>query len=540
MTRLSRLVVLVVVGVVAAGVVAADRFTTEPDAPQSQLARVTPTANPVSSPTSTWYCAAGTASGDGVAEQTVIITNPTGRMLDATVTGFTDDAEQAATTVSLDPHSRTPVRIAEVVGGQWAGALIETDGGAVAVDHFLAGPDGATLGPCASSASDVWYLPAGSTELGVDNVVALFNPFAQLAVVDLGVVTDEGTRTVPQFQGLLVEPQSVRVIDLSDVVTVRDQVAVTVATRTGLVVAERLEVTGSDADQPRALAVTQGAPTPAQAWYFPTEVELSDGVDLSFVVFNPTGDAADVDVQLLVDDPDIGFIEPFEVTVRPGQFTVINPVDDDDRVPDGALVAAYVEARNGVDVVAVQVVRTTGRSPYGRGASISVGSPVLATEWVMPLGGVRNGDPVQLGITNLGVRDAELSIDLVSDGELVATTPITATAGSRAVIDVAALDGYDDRVEPGSLSVVVRSTHPVVVGRYAQFLNNRGFALSVGIVADNSGSWPPVAQPEVVVPPTVVIDDITTTTTTTTTTPAPEPEPEPEPAPAPAPEPQES
>ena len=511
MTRLFRVLVVLVVAVAAVGVLTVGRFTPEREVAAPNVSRVAPTSTPTDAAASTWFCAAGTATGasSGMAEQSLVITNPSPDAVTASVTASTDDATTATIEVAIDAYSRVPVPVADVVTGDWAGALVEVAAGAVAVEHVLTGPSGVTSGPCASSASNQWHLPVGSTELGVDNIVVLFNPFAQLAVVDLMVFTDDGSRTVPEFQGLLVEPNSVRVVTLSDVVTVRENVAVTATTRTGLVVAERLEVTTADADRPRSLAVSLGAPVAAGSWYFPGEVEVTDGVELSFVVFNPGDDVAEVDVQLLVDDPAVGFVEPFEVSVRPGQFTVVGAADDN-RVPDGAAVAAYVESRNGIDVVAAEVVRTTGASPYGPGASLSVGSPVLATTWVVPRAGVRASAGVQLGITNLGVRDSDVTIELVADGEVVAgdPQPLTVAAGTRAVINVNDLAGFDDIDDPGSLSVVVTSTQPVAVGRVVQFANNRGFSVASAIVGLATGSWPPLAQPEISTPPTVVLDGI--------------------------------
>jgi len=517
--KTRRLVALVVLAVLAVGVVAVGRFATaDTPEPTEPLGRLTPTAAAADAPAQTWFCAAGSAEGSGgVAEQTAAITNTTDTPRTATVTALTDAGATATSTVVLPPQSRTPVRSSDLVTAAWASLLVEVDGGGVAVDHNLSGPFGTTGGPCASASSASWYFPATTTLFGVRSLVALFNPYAERAVLDIVAETDEGVREPGEYAGLVVEPRSVRVVDIAEVITVRDQLSLTITARAGLVVAEQLQVATDEAELPTSLAVTLGAPTPQPAWYFPLGAPVGDGVTQRFVVFNPTDTPAEVDVQLLVSDPDAGFIEPFAVSVRAGQYTVVD-LADDERVPTDVPLGAYVETRNDVPVVAARVVQSTGDAEgavaagvRGPGRSVSVGVPLVATGWVVPVGATTTAG-ARLGITNLGLRDAEVEVTLLRNGT---ATPlddgsVSVPAGRRVEVD---LGGIDD---PAALSVLVTATQPVAVERNVVF--GSGFTLAPAIILGGTATRPQVAVPDTATSPTVVLEGVTTTTTPPPTT----------------------
>lgn len=517
--KTRRLVVLVVLALVVTAVVAVGRFATA-DAPvvAEPLDRLTPMAAPADAGSQTWFCAAGSAEGSGgVAEQTAAVTNTTDALRTATVTAFADTGETASTTIELPAQSRTPVRASDVLGGAWVSLLIEVDGGGVAVDHNLTGPFGGTGGPCASGASGAWYFPATTTLFGVRSLVALFNPYAERAVLDIVAETDEGRREPGEYAGLVVEPRSVRVIDIAGVLTVRDQLSLSITARAGLVVAEQLEVVTGEAELPTSLSVSLGAPAAQPAWYFPLGAPVGDAVRQRFVVFNPSDTPAEVDVQLLSSDPEAGFVEPFAVSVRPGQYAVVD-LNEDERVPAGVALGAYVETRNEVPIVAARVVRSTSDSAAataagvgGPGASTSVGVPLVATGWVVPVGAT-NVSGARLGVTNLGLRDTEVTITVLRDGSAtaIADSPIALAAGRRIEVDLGEI------ADAGTVSVLVTSTQPVAVERNLVY-GAGGFAFAPAVVLGGTASRPQVAVPDTSTSPTVVLEGITTTTAVTTT-----------------------
>ena len=91
---------------------------------------------------------------------------------------------------------------------------MEVDGGGVVVEHEVrAGPD-LDVAPCATSGSTEWHLAEGSTVLGATEVLALYNPFADDAIVDVRVTTDEGRVDPPDLVGLVIEAGTLDVVDL--------------------------------------------------------------------------------------------------------------------------------------------------------------------------------------------------------------------------------------------------------------------------------------------------------------------------------------
>ena len=506
-----RWLVAAVVLAAVVGLVVVDRAATTDQAGPDPIERLMPVAAPADAPATTAYCAAGTARGaDGPAEQIVVMANTTDASREVTVTVFTDEGAPQSETLTLDPLSRQSLRVADVVEARWAGALVEADGGGVAVDHVLSGPTGTSGGPCATSASTSWYFPAGSTLLGVRNRIVLFNPFAQPAVVDVEAETADGRRRPNELQGIFVNPRSVRVVDLDAVVTVRDQVAVVVNARSGLVVAEQLEIVTPDAQVlPASLSVTLGAPAPAPSWYFPLGAPVIDRVTQQYVVFNPTGDVADVDVQILVDDPATnGFVEPFEITIRPGQYAVVD-LGEEERVPAGVPLGAYVESINGVPVVAARAIRSgaTGAAAVaagvaGPGTSITVGAPLLATEWVVPFAGARGGNGVRVAVSNLGLRDTEVTLVAYAGGSSVPlgdAGSLLVRAGNRVEIELA------QGVDSTGVFVVVTSAQPVAVERGVDF-GGDGFMVASAVAGASTVSRPSPALPDTSTSPTVVLD----------------------------------
>lgn len=511
MTRRMLAIVLLLAAVV--GVVAIDRIGVSTPAGEVAFGRLQPAVAPADVPSSSFFCAAGSAEGPGgVAEQVLQITNTSTEPRIANVTASGNDGAQATRTVELPAQTRVPLRASELITASWAGVLVEVDGGGVAVDHTLTGPFGSTAGPCASSASTTWFFPAGATLLGVRDLLVLFNPYAERAVVDVVAATDDGSRTPNSFSGLVVEARSVRVVDVAEEVTVREQVALDVRTRTGLVVAERLEIVTSGSETlPPSLNVSLGAPATQPAWYFPLGTPLAEGVTQSFVVYNPSESLADVDIQPLVDDPATnGFVEPFAVSIRPGQYVVLN-LADDGRVPAGVGVGAYVETRNDVPVVAARVVRVTAEAggSSGAGTSISLGSPLVGTTWVVPLGATRGFGGANIGISNLGLRDAEVTVTLLVDGEAttLGDSPRTVRAGNRLQIDVGEV------ADASKVSILVTSTQPIAVERGVRFPSSGGLAIAPAFVAVDGAEVPGVAVPDDSTSPTVILDGSVTTST---------------------------
>lgn len=502
-----RPVILLAVAAFLAGAVAIERDDDTPAVSNSvvRLERLAPTVEAAGARSSIWFCAAGTALGaDGIAEQLVVIENAGPDAILATLTAYGDEGQQGVEAVELPPASRTQVAVSSFVEASWAGVVVEAPVGEIAVQHLLSGNGMRTTGPCASSVAPTWYLPVGTTVLGVDHRLVLFNPFPDEAVVDLIFETETDTRRPSAYQALVVAGRGVKVLDVSSEVTVREQMATTVVARSGLVVAEQLAIVNADSDLPPGMAVLLGAPAPVTSWALPDGPPLREGDDVRVVVFNPGGQQAEVDVSLLVDDPSaVGVVEPYELSVRPGQFEVID-LRADQRLPDGVGWSAVVQSRNGQPVVAARAERRAARDGRAPVELTVLGSPVAAARWEIPLGNLSRSGPARLVVANPAVAEAVVvSVSAIGDGRVepvAAAEDVRVEPGARVVVDLGGLD------ESTAWSLRVEADGAVVVEASVVFADDGGAAAWIGLPVRGTLSLLPDAVADVDVSPTVVLD----------------------------------
>jgi hypothetical protein len=334
---------------------------------------------------STWFCAGGTAVGDenGEAEQVVQMANASGGIVHGTLSVYPSEGDRVSTEVTIEPLSRIALRVSDVVRAPFASVLAEFDGGEVAVQHELVGPSGRSLSACASAPAASWYFPQATTRPGAKLLLTMFNPFPTDAVVDVTFEAEDGARTPQAFQGLVVTGRRATTLDVSEVVTLRQELATAVHVRSGRVVAEQVQIVGEAEGPPPSVTAMLGAPRAEPVWLFPDGIG-AEGYEERFVLFNPSDLAAEVDLEVLLDDPETnGVAEPFEITVQPRRYAIVD-VYGDGRVPIGVAHAAVVRTRNEVPVVAQRVL-VGGEGSAQRGMSYTLGSPVVASRWLAPV-----------------------------------------------------------------------------------------------------------------------------------------------------------
>jgi hypothetical protein len=408
-----------------------------------------------------------------VAEHTVLIGNLSGDDQQVVVTAMPSEGEPVSETITVAAHTRATVLLSDLVTAPFAAALVETDGGAIAVEHQLDGPTGRSIAPCASSASSTWYFPTGSTRLGTRHVYAVFNPFPQQAVVDFSfMVDDEGgrqiTRDSDQLEGIVVPPGSVVAVDITDVVTVHDQVATTITTRSGLgsVVVDQLQVSDGDSDWPENLSVTLGAPAPAATWLFADNRPLGEGLETTYVAFNPGSTDAELELYVVADGQVLSApIEPFVVTVRAGQYATV-PLGQDTRIPVGFGAFVVAVSGNGAPVVVERVQRHL-ESADPDGAAYTMGSPLLAREWLVPVGGVEGQGAMQVSIANPSVSESvTFTVEAAGEGDaspLQDFDDVSLAPGARTVVDLSEAQGA------AALMLRITASGPVVASQWFAF-----------------------------------------------------------------------
>jgi hypothetical protein len=481
-----------------------------------------PASAPDSAASSTWYCAAGTAAeADGFADHSVVMANPTDGDLEARVTVFAGaiavshvpdrpagDARETALPAPVTERVELPagesvvLRVADVVQAPLGAALVEIDGGGVAVEHRVSGPNGTDVAPCSTFAAPAWHLAWGATTRDAREIVVLFNPFPSDAIVDAVFATEGGVREPVRFQGLPVPARSVVGVDLGVDVTRSEQVSATFRARSGRIVVERLQHFDGSLGL-AGLSLALGAPEAATTWVF-AEGEASapspgpagpdgragdDGTANAdtasraerIVVYNPGDDRAEVDVRLhpSAEEP-APLPQPFRLSIGPRGYEIVD-YGGHERVVAGVPHATVVRSTNGRAVVAERVTVDTAAhrargtaaasgSPRASEITASPGSRLAAGTWTFPPLGAGDGSVASLVVFNPDLRRAvEVRVDA---GATVEVPP-----GGRVTLDV------DPGVGSAARGMVVRGERAVVVDRVVTSPDGRRLALSPGVPA---------------------------------------------------------
>jgi len=466
----------IIPALITAGVVVQDsRTNATEETSVVQINEMIAVASPSDALSTTWYCPAGTATGDanGFAEQTVIVANANDVDSNGVITVIPEQGVPVTKNISVPAHGRTQVRVSDVAKSPWASALVEVSGGMVTVNHELRGPAGRSMSACASSPSTTWYFPAGTSIAGSRSVLALFNPFPGEATVDISFDTEDGARTPQQLQGMVVPGGRVTIVEVSQIVTLRERVALTVSARIGRIVAEQVLSVDGRGGADHGLTSVLGATIAAPVWTFPVATPAAVDANERIAVFNPGDTDSDVEVQVLLDDPSVnGTVEPFEVSVPAHRSTEINLVSDA-RIPASVGRWLVVRTIDGSSVVAERWIGSP-RSAASGGLTLTMGIPVVATTWLGPLGTGPDLSMSQLVIANPSASDtATISMRLHSKGRAIDVGSVSnfrLLPGQRTVINMASL--LVGRLDS---SYVIESDFPVVVGQWMQSSSSLDF-----------------------------------------------------------------
>ncbi len=519
-SRLTSLALLA--GVITGGLVldAADEPPPPPSAnPPVEAGVAIPAATPAGNLTSTWYCAGGTASEEGFADHVLLLANPTDQPRTATITALPGDIAPARvfvdeeaggdtttsapaettttepisppepTDVDVPPQTRIEVTLRELVEAPLAGAIVEVDGGEVAVEHQITDLSedggGRATAPCSSTAAREWSFPWGVTLRGARELLVFMNPFPDDATVNIDFATDEGTRDTLRFQNFVVPGRSVVGAYIDEDVTRKAQVSAQVHVGSGRLVVDRIQTFDGTDPTYEGVTLGLGAPTPAETWVFP-DGRVDEGISEQVVVFNPSASVAEIEVEVRLDDPDQAEVppEPFELTIPPNRFSIVELNEPEPaegtprRIPYGVPHSILVHSLNGVPVAAERVVTSSDpNSNVGIGATL--GSPVAAPTWLFPGGGISAERDEFLTLLNLSNDEAvTFSVTALADGQTLAVQglqDVVLEPGARLSIQLS------DHAERPDLPILLRADGPVVVERGLYRVNGRGISHSMGI-----------------------------------------------------------
>ncbi|MDP8937394.1 MAG: DUF5719 family protein [Actinomycetota bacterium] len=468
-TPLRRLSLAVIAAVLVAGGLIDRTVDDASDGqPVGQLAPV-PMAAPESARSSAWYCSGATANPGGVADGTVVVANTGVRALTAAVTVFPSQGDIRARSVQVPPATRATVRLAEVAAAPHASAVVELDGGGAVVELATTGPLGDSVAACASSASNRWFFAEGVTTRDATELLTLFNPFPEDAVVDFAFSSEEGQSTPQALTGLAVRGRSMSVVNVGDFVQRREGVASRISARTGRLVVHRLQTYDGSAGRSGA-SVTLGSADVGDVWYFP-EGLVGDGRGERFQVFNPSPDEAEVELTLSLDT---GEAEPLRITV-PRESRVTVDAANEGRIPKGVGHAVTVRATNGVGVVVERTIQGGAPSPR-TGISHTPGGRLTGLRWASAAGQADDAVDEWVVVHNPGPAVASFSVGVLVDGTQAAPAglqDLQVEPGRRRAVRLV------DSIRRPATPVVVTATQPVVVER--DLYRARGPGISMGM-----------------------------------------------------------
>jgi len=458
-----------------------------------------PVASSAAAVSSSFFCAGGTAAPNGAFDSTIVIANPNPNQITTTLTVYPaaapGDAAGAAAVAALKPVTR-PVEVGprtraylslrSVQQSPYASALVETNDPDVGVEHQILSKQGLSSSPCASAPSSSWYFPTGTTTRDAHELLAIFNPFSEDAVVDITYQTSDGFRAPEAEQGLPVTAGQLRIVDVTTDVPRLEQLAAFVSARAGQVVVDRLQsFDGSDPNHPAGAAATLGAPLPASVWTFPLG-STTDTTREAISVMNPGNEPAQVQLEVALDDPATnGVVDPIPVTVAPRGYTLV-AMQDQTRVPKGIGHGLTVRSLAGPGVVAERLISSTvaaGRQGYAP----AMGAPLVATRWLFADGStIANTSNESLAIFNPSPREiARVSVVALAQGQLLpidGLQDVEVPPGGRAVL------GLGAHVSRPDLPVIAETSLPTVVERNYQL--NAGFGFAAGMPMADTASVP--------------------------------------------------
>ncbi len=484
MRSMRVLAIVAIAGLLLAGVLVDLRDRPQPDVEDQYMsALAAPTAV-----VNTWFCPGGSGAS-GIAEVTVQMLNGSQEPRTVTVSvlpGGSAPQEPAMFQVDMEPLGRALLQPSEAVGGaDWVGVMVEAKGSDVVVEQILtASQTGVGRSPCLTRVADSWVVSNGATRSAVERerfVLMFLNPFPDVAVADIELVADVGRDSI---DGLVIPAQRVVAVDVTSEVTVASTVAAFIDVVSGRVAVSWIQV----ADGPIAGRGTRTAPAvpgAAGLWHLPVAAVTAARRDVVAVSNPSTTDVAEVDLEIIPEDPAIQ-VSPIEITVRPGRTALVD-LSEQARLDGIGHFSVAVRSLAGVPVAASITSVTSapadsdgGGAPTVPGATATTGADGAARRWLVPaevptphgdieLGGAAGNDAGALVIVNpstAGIAEIDLSVD----DELVGTVEIGPGRSRR--LPLASLGSDHFLVE-------VASSTPVIVGRELVGLTSRSASLGV-------------------------------------------------------------
>jgi len=346
-----------------------------------------------------------------------------------------------------------PTEVAASGGTVVAGAASSATGG---------DERGSSAARCSEEAASAWYFAEGSSSLGVEERLVLYNPFPDESVARVAFYTPAGEELKANLADVAVPSGEAVSLRVNDYILRRRSLAAEIDALRGRVVAWKTvaaSVAGDGGEGAiRGVYSTLGATEPSATWYFP---EGGAGGDISerISVLNPSRREAIVTVSLNGSSRSVQPPSLVEIPIPPksSSSVALGSVLKSSDAAGG--LSAVVQSTNGVPVVAERTV--TYSSAGLTGIATELGADGAATAWSLGAGLEDASDDTVI-VMNPGSRDANVDVVLLGRRgpvEPAALKGIPVPSGSRRIVSV-------ERWTRSRPSIaLLNSDNPVVVER---------------------------------------------------------------------------
>jgi len=256
-------------------------------------------------------------------------------------------------------------------------------GGRVAAGAVVGYSDpvrGTAAARCSSVASEHWYFPSGTSLLGFDERILLYNPFPDEAVAKVSFLTPSGERAPANLVDVGVPAGNWTEVKVNDFVGPKQRLlSAHVATVRGRLIAWRVLISKGK-DLADGVESTLGATDPSTNWYFP-QGRVESGVRQKMTLMNPSSEEAVVTISLVTESNVIQPDALAEIAIPPKSarsFDVGRALDRRHAELGGA--STLVQSTNGVEIVGERTV------VYDQPESVTseIGAPLTAAKWLLP------------------------------------------------------------------------------------------------------------------------------------------------------------
>lgn len=332
---------------------------------------------------------------------------------------------------------------------------------ASAVGSVTGAGGGLVAARCSKTASPEWHFAEGSSAIGFDQRLAIYNPFPDEAVVSISLYTRKGEQGNANLaEGRAVPAGETIEVELNQFIRQQRFVGMSVRANRGRVIAWRV-MTVNGEDRPEGTQFTLGATSPAETWHFP-EGALEDGVDERISLLNPTAEEAIATLSLSTATESVQPPRLVEVVIPPHSLLPL-PLSDYVGGPQRKMGGAGVVVRttSGTVVAERTVYYDTGLLS---GTASEMGLVQPSSEWFL---GPAVDEPAtdSVSLLNAGAEEATVSLSLLSEDqaplEPAPLQNLSLKSGTRLKLPI----GEWTRAK--SISVHVTSDQDITVERFS-------------------------------------------------------------------------